>query len=146
MEGLAGCGKRLRDPLKSASVERRINNLQSLVSAERGFFRNLLVSPAAFAPGENAGRSHGQQRKAEGAGLGTLLTKENFPLAVFPAIVVTCSRSRFCCWSCTPSLRSPPRLSRLSAGLAAEPEKPVLRRTFCAFRASGFGQRREGGA
>ena len=41
-ETLAGCGKRVLDPLKSASAERRINNLQSLVSAEIGFFRNLL--------------------------------------------------------------------------------------------------------
>jgi len=41
---LAGCGKRVLDPLKSASVERRINNLQRLVSTEKGFFCKLLVS------------------------------------------------------------------------------------------------------
>jgi len=39
---LAGCGKRDSGPLKSASVERRINNLQRLVNAKKGFFRNLL--------------------------------------------------------------------------------------------------------
>jgi hypothetical protein len=39
---LAGCGKRVLDPLKSASVERRISNLQKLVSFEKAFFRNLL--------------------------------------------------------------------------------------------------------
>ena len=44
-QSLAGCGKRVLDPLKSASAERRINNLQSLVSAGKGFFRILLGEP-----------------------------------------------------------------------------------------------------
>jgi hypothetical protein len=42
-EALAGCGKRVLNPLKSTSVERRINNLHRLVSAGKGFFRNLLL-------------------------------------------------------------------------------------------------------
>jgi hypothetical protein len=50
---LAGCGKRGLDHRKTVLVERRINNLQRLVSAEKGFFRNLLevsMTNAAASP------------------------------------------------------------------------------------------------
>ena len=35
--------KRVLDPQKQPSLERRINSLPGLVSAEKGFFSNLLV-------------------------------------------------------------------------------------------------------
>jgi DNA invertase Pin-like site-specific DNA recombinase len=37
LRALAGCGKRVLDPSKTASAERTINNLRRLVSAEKGF-------------------------------------------------------------------------------------------------------------
>ena len=39
---LAGCGKRVPDPRKRHSGERRINNLRRLAGVEKGFFRILL--------------------------------------------------------------------------------------------------------